>query len=157
MATLVAITDLSPGARAAAVAHLRDIAAKIEAGATLKSGGLLIHDEWTLDANLELVRPKPPKPSAEEVAARLRAQGYCRTSRRHRMVSRLDRPDWLQHMARQMGRAVADFYRPNGEFSCQWEDHYRRCFSQDTRTVSDEVFKLMPSSNEICQGYKEKM
>lgn len=31
--------------------------------------------------------------------ATLIASGYARTSNRHGMVSRIDRPDWREHMA----------------------------------------------------------
>lgn len=96
-----------------------------------------------------------------EEAADLARRGYRRTSHKHRMVSRIDRPDWKERLAAHLGRSVAELYRmretnpdrignPGYEVgdtvSPLWCDFYRRVLSRDTLTVSEEVAKLVPGS-----------
>lgn len=93
--------------------------------------------------------------SIRRKAERLTALGYRRTSNKHRMVSRIDRPDWLEVLARSMRRSVAEFCDlDTGEVSPSWCDHYRRVYSEDTMIVEDpEVFKLVPTSGHDSVGY----
>lgn len=86
-------------------------------------------------------------------AKMLTDMGYRRTSNRHLMVSRIDRPDWIDHLANKMRCAPASFIvrDGSGEISADWCDHYRRCYSEDKATVSERVFRLMrPSGNDKC-------
>lgn len=80
--------------------------------------------------------------------AKLKANGYCRVSRKHRMLARLDRPDWREHMARK--------HSPwSFEEGTQWAsasgmaDHYRRCYSTDViqlhESQTDLFMKFPPS------------
>lgn len=80
---------------------------------------------------------------------KLSAQGYAVTSRKHRMVSRIDRPDWREHMA---------------QSACPWDakgegmawvaalgragaaDHYRRCYSKDRITLRFSPGPKFPKS-----------
>lgn len=71
-----------------------------------------------------------------------KAMGYCITSRRGTMATRLDRFDWRAHMATK---------QPSGE---RWvkllgkaaADHYRRVYSQDTVRVPAEWIGKLPNS-----------
>jgi hypothetical protein len=111
-----------------------------------------------LDDPLAPVHSRPPEGQTmtfeEEVsaavqAARLTSAGYRRVSNKHRIVSRIDREDWLEHLARKMRQAPADFILKDGtgRVSPAWCDHYRRIYSKDTITVSSEaVFRLIPGS-----------
>jgi hypothetical protein len=79
----------------------------------------------------------------------LKAAGYRRASNKYRMVSRIDKPDWLELLARSLHRSVADFYfksGPNiGKLDPMWADHYRRVYSSDKlEGVPEEVFKQLP-------------
>lgn len=73
-------------------------------------------------------------------AVRLTASGYRCISNRHRMVSRLDRADWRDHMAREHTRGFKGDPDGNLEQGMKWvaalgggaADHYRRILSKDT-------------------------
>lgn len=81
-------------------------------------------------------------------ADELIALGYRRTSNKYRIVSRIDRPDWVTVLAVHCRRAPADFYQigasdPEGN----WCDYYRRVLSKDKiEGVDPEVFRAVPSS-----------
>lgn len=89
-----------------------------------------------------------------QTAQKLMAQGYRRTSWKHRLVSRIDRPDWVQILAVGLRRAPADFYVP-GESnpSGSWCSYYRACLSEDTKTVTPEVIQLIPTTGHDPVGY----
>jgi hypothetical protein len=90
-------------------------------------------------------------------ADKLIAAGYRRTSNRYRIVSRIDRSDWVEILARHLHRAPADFYVP-GEHSpsADWCDYYRRCLSADGfKGVTSEVFALIPGSGWDSTGYTQ--
>lgn len=76
-------------------------------------------------------------------ANKLMKQGYRRTSHFHKMLSRIDREDWMQH-------CIEERYPVD-------PDWYRRCVSKDTITVSYEVCKLVKSSCHDHIGYVEKV
>lgn len=75
------------------------------------------------------------------------ASGYRRVSNRYRLVARIDRPDWIDILARDLLRSPAEFYVPGAkEPAGMWADHYRRCFSRDTLTLDPDVFYQIPTS-----------
>jgi len=81
--------------------------------------------------------------SAEELVAR----GYRRTSNAYGLISRIDRPDWVEYMAEKMGRAPADFYnRATGKVDGMWCDHYRAVYSMDTHIVDLKRIHRIPTS-----------
>lgn len=85
------------------------------------------------------------------------AQGYRRTSNKYGMVSRIDRPDWIEVLAKELHRAPADFYVPGEpEPSGSWCDYYRRCLSKDTITLHVEVARQIPTSSHDPVGYIPK-
>lgn len=99
--------------------------------------------------------------SPEYKAKALSEMGYRRISNSHRIISRVDRPDFVQVLAEKLHRAPADFYIPGRDtVDGHWCDHYRRCFSHDKIDgVPEEIFKLIPGSNHDACGYvhlKEK-
>lgn len=83
-----------------------------------------------------------------------KARGYRRTSNKHRMVSRIDRADWIAVLARHLNRAPADLYEPGAtKVAGNWCDHYRRCLSRDTLTLSEAEFRKVPGSDWDDTGY----
>lgn len=83
--------------------------------------------------------------SAEELFKR----GYYPISNRYTMVARVDREDWVEHLANQSFRSVADFYirTVDGRLSTStghWGEHYCRCYSKDRieGVPQDEYKKL---------------
>ena len=100
-------------------------------------------------------------------AAELTALGYRRTSNKHRMVSRIDRPDWKEHLAAHLRRSVAELFivgtnAENGlpivsdKVSGSWCDYYRRCLSRDTlEGLPEATFRAIPSSGWDSCGFVE--
>lgn len=85
------------------------------------------------------------------------AQGYRCVSRAYCMVARIDRPDWLEVMAKRVGCAVADFYRKDGGgVSAMWADTYRREHSKDVLTVHPDIVRMIPTSGWDPVGYIPK-
>lgn len=78
---------------------------------------------------------------AKFVANSLLSSGYRRTSNAYSMVSRIDRPDWLEVVANDLGCAVADLYDRNGLAS--WQDYYIRVHSKDNHTIHPDVFRYI--------------
>lgn len=90
-------------------------------------------------------------------AEQLMALGYRVTSNRHLMVSRIDQPDWLERLARHLGRPVADFTSPGDPWRIGgWADYYRRVLSKDTLTVSRATKDAMKNSGHDSVGYIHK-
>ena len=61
--------------------------------------------------------PKDPELddlTATTFAYELLQKGYRRTSNAYCLVSRIDRDDWLQVLAKQLNCSVADFYKMDG-------------------------------------------
>jgi hypothetical protein len=88
------------------------------------------------------------------VAERLIRSGYCPVSNKHFMLSRIDRPDWREHMALKHcgGRDEEDpFWKAMEWVAMLGEqgaaDHYRRCYSKDRITVSPEVYGRVKHGN----------
>lgn len=92
-------------------------------------------------------------------ALRLAAMGYRRTSNRHRMVSRVDRPDWREYMAQQHAPWDAERGTQDGPrwVRCLGEgaaDHYRRTHSEDNlEGLPPDVFRRIPGSNGDDTGF----
>jgi len=82
----------------------------------------------------------------------LRALGYCVTSRKFGLISRIDREDWKEYMASKhvSGNGMA-WVKCLGEIGA--EDHYRRCYSKDTLEIGSRARKL-PKSHETVTGFR---
>jgi hypothetical protein len=95
-------------------------------------------------------------PSAAKTVEELVSAGYCRTSNRFGLVSRIDRADWKEYMAKR--------HSPwSKEDGLRWvaalghagaEDHYRRIYSTDTVTVGQALGKHFPASSSTVTGFK---
>lgn len=81
---------------------------------------------------------------AKKVADYLMAQGYRKTSNAYCLISRVDREDWLDVLAKERRCSRADFYNVDGSgVGDQHRDHYIRVFSKDNHTVAPEVLRFM--------------
>lgn len=89
--------------------------------------------------------------------AKLKAMGYRRISNRHRIIARIDEPQWVQIMAEELRRAPADFYVPGDKLpAANWDDYYRRVISRDrVSDIPESVFRQIPLSGDDQCGFKE--
>lgn len=76
------------------------------------------------------------------------ASGYCRTSNRHRIVSRIDTAQWRDELA--MAQSPWDPDESHGAgYDRGAADTYRRCHTKDRITIQDEeLFKKFPGSDD---------
>ena len=84
---------------------------------------------------------------------RLIAMGYRRTSSKYGMVSRIDRPDWLQVLAAHLRRSTGTLLMTDGNPDPSWCDFYRRVLSRDTLTLGQERGRRFPTSHGSSCGY----
>lgn len=96
-----------------------------------------------------------PFKTAEDLIRR----GYRRVSNKYRIVSRIDRPDWREFMAKEHAP-----WDPQGD-GMGWvfllgrqagsaEDHYRSVYSKDNiENIPNEIFKQIPGSGYDPVGY----
>jgi hypothetical protein len=86
------------------------------------------------------------------------ARGYRITSHTHFIASRVDRPDWKEHMARKQSPWSFDeglkWVKVLGEAGAA--DHYRRCYSHDNVCVGPAGLKTIPNSSHDAVGYVER-
>lgn len=118
-----------------------------------------------LDDEAEVVNLIPVKnflaqaAAAEVMAANqmavLKARGYRRVSNKHGMLARVDRPDWVEVLARHLKRSPAELYVPGEpEPAAHWADYYRRVLSGDRVDVEPPALaRLVPSSDHDPVGY----
>jgi len=89
----------------------------------------------------------PTDPDAEtaiRIAEELTKLGYRKTSNAYCLVSRIDREDWLEVLAKQRHCSRADFYNVDGSgISDSHKEHYIRVHSKDNLTVHPNVYKNM--------------
>lgn len=87
---------------------------------------------------------EPDKLTAQVVAYDLMKKGYRKTSNAYCIVSRIDRDDWLDVLAKERRCSRADFYNVDGSgVGDQHRNHYIRVFSKDKLTVAPEVMSFM--------------
>jgi hypothetical protein len=83
-------------------------------------------------------------------------EGYCVTSRKFKHVSRLDRPDWKEHMAIRHSpwsmKEGLSWVKCLGERGA--EDHYRRVYSKDRKVVKS--IRSYAKSHETITGFIPK-
>lgn len=82
-------------------------------------------------------------------------QGYCRTSLRHGLVSRIDRRDWKEHMTKKRSPLSVEAALQGMGSIAGAEDQYRRVYSRDTREVGIAVNQFPPSNGTVT-GYRAK-
>lgn len=92
----------------------------------------------------------PTRPSDAEAAAaaiELMREGYRKTSNAYCRISRVDRDDWLEVLAKERRISVAQFYMADGSgIDPHWEDYYIRTHSKDKKTVHPKVLQYMKSA-----------
>jgi len=82
--------------------------------------------------------------------------GYRRISKRNKIVARIDREDWLQHMAEHFEMSLMELVTDMNEKPGYYEDYYRRNLSQDRHEVSLITSRTVPSSFGDSTGYVPK-
>lgn len=91
--------------------------------------------------------------------AALEAKGYRRTSNRHGLISRIDRPDWLDALNRHLMRSAqqGNLILENSEEynSGSWQDFYRRVLSKDTLEIGKSQAQNIGTSSWDNIGYIE--
>lgn len=101
------------------------------------------------------IRVRPPMRTVED----MKAAGYYVVSRRHRMLSRIDRADWREVMARH--HAPWDVNGEGMRWACLkgMGDYYRRCLSKDTIVIApdrwDYVLRHIQNSGQGADTYVE--
>ncbi len=81
-------------------------------------------------------------------AQELTAKGYRRISNKHKMVSRIDREDWIRHMAEQHAPWDVEGEGMTWASGAHMTDHYRRVYSKDVIYLDDrDVFRAIPASH----------
>lgn len=84
------------------------------------------------------------------------ALGYRRISKRKNIIARIDREDWLQHMAEHFEMSLLELITDMNEKPGYYEDYYRRNLSKDRHEVSLTTSRTVPSSFEDPTGYVPK-
>lgn len=97
------------------------------------------------------------EPTTTMTAEELIARGYRRTSNAYALVTRIDRPDWLNFMAKKMrcseGRFLQLSETAPPQVDGRWASHYRGVYSEDEHTVDSERLRKIPSSGHDPVGY----
>lgn len=92
------------------------------------------------------------------------AAGYCRISNKFGLLARLDRADWLEHMAAKMypfhpdtQRHYVQEKRANKHMLMRAADFYRRVYSKDQITLDHYIArKHFPNSLDGPTEFKAK-
>lgn len=90
------------------------------------------------------------------IGERAAALGYRRISKRKNIIARIDREDWLQHMAEHFDMSLLELITAMNEKPGFYEDYYRRNLSNDRHEVSLTTSRTVPSSFEDATGYVPK-
>lgn len=100
------------------------------------------YSEWQ-----DLENPVAPQARARYLADLLILSGYRGMSNKYRIVGRLDRPDWMTHMAQKHAP-----WDPEGQ-GLSWviglglvsaADHYQACYSQDRiNGIPDTIYHMV--------------
>ena len=85
--------------------------------------------------------------SAQTHAAELAFRGYRRVSNKYGTVARIDCANWRRELNNRLRRDTS-----KNPGIC-WEDHYRRCYSQDKLDVGRETARLVPTSSHDYIGF----
>jgi len=86
--------------------------------------------------DFSMLRPFCGYPDLRSEAQQLFDRGYTGVSNKYRMIVRIDRPDWIEVLARKYRKAPADFYVRDDtgfvtESTGRWGEHYATMFSLD--------------------------
>lgn len=91
------------------------------------------YESWHLQKCADMLA-SAEKSAVSMVVEALKRQGYCVTSLRYRMASRIDREDWMT--------------------ICPDADTYRRCHSKDNIVVSSSIMKKLKKSDRGYDKYR---
>lgn len=85
------------------------------------------------------------KGEAAKLAKEYHDGGYICISNKYHVIGRPERNDWHIALAEQLRCAPADFIKRDGSGQlCEhWREHYIRCHTTDTLTVSEHVYGYM--------------
>jgi hypothetical protein len=111
------------------------------------------------DSGLTLSAKKETKLAKRKmvvVGELLTSQGYCRISKTKKIVARIDQKDWIEILAKQLGKPVAELTADIKANPGVYEDLYRRELSQDQLYVGLVTFRTVPSSQGCPVRYIEK-
>jgi len=92
-------------------------------------------------------------------AERLTGYGFCRISNTAKMLSRIDKPNWVDLLAHHLHRETTEMeraIRQSPSSMASWEDYYRRTLSESKITVDPEVYMLMPASGHTITGFRPR-
>lgn len=104
---------------------------------------------WNVKQAREHTCGQPPQYKSTDIAEFV-ALGYRRTSRKFGIISRVDRPDWKEFLARK-GMLIGPEREGNGA------DHYRACYSKDKITLEPPSLALeVPTSGHDPVGFIPK-
>lgn len=95
----------------------------------------------------------PLPPDTLSIRDALIAHGYRRTSRRHGLISRIDRADWLDVLAEHLNVSRQELDKRVRGFPGMWEDFYRRVLSKDTITLQIAAALEIPTSERDPAGF----
>lgn len=90
------------------------------------------------------------------IGERATTMGYRRISKRKNLIARIDREDWLQHMAEHFEMTLLELITKMNEMPGYYEDYYRRNLSKDRHEVSLTTSRTVPSSFGDSTGYVPK-
>jgi hypothetical protein len=90
---------------------------------------------------------------SELPVAELIARGYRCVSRKYGIVSRIDRPDWIDVVIANTHRTVCSITADIK--SGRWQDFYRRVYSKDTLKLGAYRGRQFPNSGFDPVGYVE--
>lgn len=95
-----------------------------------------------------MLTTKTQREAARLTGEQLAERGYCVTSRAHRMIARIDRPDWKDQLAKELRTDYEETLD-----APHWKDFYRRVLSKDKLYVDEEKVKSIPKSSSCDIGY----
>jgi len=100
----------------------------------------------------------PVEPKKQDINWKeLKYLGYCVISRKYGMVSRIDRSDWKEHMAKE--HSPWDINDGLKWIMCMGErdseDQYRRCYSKDKLELGSGALRHLPNSGMTITGFTE--
>lgn len=93
----------------------------------------------------------------EKLGQHLAEQGYCRISKIKKIVSRIDKENWIEVLAGHYGKTFNEMLREILANPGVYEDLYRREFSRDRLYVGLITSRAVPGSSSCQVAYLEKV
>ncbi len=86
----------------------------------------------------------------------LARQGYCRISKRNKIVARIDIENWVEILAQHFDKTLHEMFSEILANPGHYEDMFRRDWSKDRLEVSLITARTVPSSFQCPVGYEPK-